>query len=225
MMYMWSLIQVYSRSSLERNICSFLWVLVVFSCYGWTEPSCGFSFASTSLWIKVVWQILTLPVSCVNFVCFLHPADSHGFELLLPLCQPALLCTHISCVNLFFPCLILVITLITYTYTYISLTEANSFTLLPYHSALLTATIRICLICQGHSTTEECLAWTCTFKMYVFILYFLYLFLFAGGFAIVFLVRTHQGHRCALKRMYVNNEHDLQVCKLEIQIMVSKTVQ
>ncbi|XP_072290230.1 AP2-associated protein kinase 1 isoform X2 [Eucyclogobius newberryi] len=40
-----------------------------------------------------------------------------------------------------------------------------------------------------------------------------------GGFAIVFLVRTHQGVRCALKRMYVNNEHDLQVCKLEIQIM------
>ncbi|XP_067377665.1 AP2-associated protein kinase 1-like isoform X4 [Channa argus] len=40
-----------------------------------------------------------------------------------------------------------------------------------------------------------------------------------GGFAIVFLVRTHQGQRCALKRMYVNDEHDLQVCKLEIQIM------
>lgn len=43
----------------------------------------------------------------------------------------------------------------------------------------------------------------------------------AGGFAIVFLVRTNQGVRCALKRMYVNNEHDLQVCKCEIQIMVS----
>ncbi|XP_054628464.1 AP2-associated protein kinase 1-like isoform X3 [Dunckerocampus dactyliophorus] len=40
-----------------------------------------------------------------------------------------------------------------------------------------------------------------------------------GGFAIVFLVRTNQGQRCALKRMYVNNEHDLQICKLEIQIM------
>ncbi|XP_029112409.1 AP2-associated protein kinase 1-like isoform X7 [Scleropages formosus] len=40
-----------------------------------------------------------------------------------------------------------------------------------------------------------------------------------GGFAIVFLVRTHQGVRCALKRMYVNNEHDLQVCQREIQIM------
>ncbi|XP_023658104.2 AP2-associated protein kinase 1-like isoform X1 [Paramormyrops kingsleyae] len=40
-----------------------------------------------------------------------------------------------------------------------------------------------------------------------------------GGFAIVFLVHTHQGLRCALKRMYVNNEHDLQVCQREIQIM------
>ncbi|KAM9455671.1 AP2-associated protein kinase 1 isoform 2-T2 [Clarias gariepinus] len=40
-----------------------------------------------------------------------------------------------------------------------------------------------------------------------------------GGFAIVFLVRTSQGVRCALKRMYVNNEHDLQVCRREIQIM------
>lgn len=48
---------------------------------------------------------------------------------------------------------------------------------------------------------------------------------FLGGFAIVFLVRTHQGVRCALKRMYVNDEHDLQVCQLEIQIMVSPTVQ
>ncbi len=49
--------------------------------------------------------------------------------------------------------------------------------------------------------------------------------LIAGGFAIVFLVRTHQGVRCALKRMYVNNEHDLQICKLEIQIMVSETAE
>ncbi|XP_063788139.1 AP2-associated protein kinase 1 isoform X2 [Pseudophryne corroboree] len=40
-----------------------------------------------------------------------------------------------------------------------------------------------------------------------------------GGFALVFLVRTSNGMRCALKRMYVNNEHDLQVCKREIQIM------
>lgn len=43
----------------------------------------------------------------------------------------------------------------------------------------------------------------------------------AGGFAIVFLVRTNNGMKCALKRMYVNNEYDLQVCKREIQIMVS----
>lgn len=41
-----------------------------------------------------------------------------------------------------------------------------------------------------------------------------------GGFAIVFLVRTSNGVKCALKRMFVNNEHDLQVCKREIQIMV-----
>uniref|UniRef100_A0A8D0GUT5 non-specific serine/threonine protein kinase n=1 Tax=Sphenodon punctatus TaxID=8508 RepID=A0A8D0GUT5_SPHPU len=40
-----------------------------------------------------------------------------------------------------------------------------------------------------------------------------------GGFAIVFLVRTSNGMKCALKRMYVNNEHDLQICKREIQIM------
>ncbi|XP_036291502.1 AP2-associated protein kinase 1 isoform X29 [Pipistrellus kuhlii] len=40
-----------------------------------------------------------------------------------------------------------------------------------------------------------------------------------GGFAIVFLVRTSNGMKCALKRMFVNNEYDLQVCKREIQIM------
>ncbi|XP_048472134.1 AP2-associated protein kinase 1-like [Rhincodon typus] len=40
-----------------------------------------------------------------------------------------------------------------------------------------------------------------------------------GGFAIVFLVKTHSGVRCALKRMYVNSEHDLQVCKQEIAVM------
>ncbi|XP_043273211.1 AP2-associated protein kinase 1 isoform X2 [Venturia canescens] len=38
-----------------------------------------------------------------------------------------------------------------------------------------------------------------------------------GGFAIVFLVKSSVG-RYALKRMYVNNEHDLNVCKREIQI-------
>ncbi|CAH7163459.1 Aak1 [Phodopus roborovskii] len=43
--------------------------------------------------------------------------------------------------------------------------------------------------------------------------------LLTGGFALVFLVRTSNGVKCALKRMFVNNEHDLQVCKREIQIM------
>lgn len=46
------------------------------------------------------------------------------------------------------------------------------------------------------------------------------MFSFAGGFAIVFLVKASSG-RYALKRMYVNNEHDLNVCKREIQIAVS----
>lgn len=36
----------------------------------------------------------------------------------------------------------------------------------------------------------------------------------------MFLVRTHGGVRCALKRMYVNNVPDLNVCKREITIMV-----
>ncbi|XP_069741778.1 AP2-associated protein kinase 1-like isoform X2 [Narcine bancroftii] len=40
-----------------------------------------------------------------------------------------------------------------------------------------------------------------------------------GGFAVVFLAKTPSGVRCALKRMYVNSEHDLQVCKQEIAIM------
>ncbi|XP_046465129.1 AP2-associated protein kinase 1 isoform X2 [Neodiprion pinetum] len=38
-----------------------------------------------------------------------------------------------------------------------------------------------------------------------------------GGFAVVFLVKA-SGGRYALKRMYVNDEHDLNVCKREIQI-------
>ncbi|KAI0219929.1 AP2-associated protein kinase 1 [Lamellibrachia satsuma] len=43
-----------------------------------------------------------------------------------------------------------------------------------------------------------------------------------GGFALVFLVKcTNTGKRYALKRMFVNNEHDLNVCKREIQIAVS----
>lgn len=37
----------------------------------------------------------------------------------------------------------------------------------------------------------------------------------------VFLARTHSGVRCALKRMYVNNLHDLNIFKREITIMVS----
>lgn len=37
----------------------------------------------------------------------------------------------------------------------------------------------------------------------------------------VFLARTHSGVRCALKRMYVNNIHDLNIFKREITIMVS----
>ncbi|XP_062991359.1 BMP-2-inducible protein kinase isoform X2 [Elgaria multicarinata webbii] len=40
-----------------------------------------------------------------------------------------------------------------------------------------------------------------------------------GGFSTVLLVRTHGGIRCALKRMYVNNVPDLNICKREITIM------
>ncbi|KAM7155833.1 BMP-2-inducible protein kinase isoform 2-T2 [Molossus nigricans] len=40
-----------------------------------------------------------------------------------------------------------------------------------------------------------------------------------GGFSTVFLVRTHGGIRHALKRMYVNNSPDLNICKREIKIM------
>ncbi|XP_016146234.1 BMP-2-inducible protein kinase-like [Sinocyclocheilus grahami] len=36
-----------------------------------------------------------------------------------------------------------------------------------------------------------------------------------GGFSMVFLARTHSGVRCALKRMYVNNVHDLNIFKRE----------
>ncbi|XP_043213171.1 AP2-associated protein kinase 1-like, partial [Amphibalanus amphitrite] len=42
-----------------------------------------------------------------------------------------------------------------------------------------------------------------------------------GGFAIVFLVRASGGQKLALKRMYVNNESDLQACRREIQITSS----
>lgn len=37
----------------------------------------------------------------------------------------------------------------------------------------------------------------------------------------VFLAKGQGGARYALKRMYVNNEHDLNVAKREIQIAVS----
>ncbi|KAK6645052.1 hypothetical protein RUM43_001328 [Polyplax serrata] len=39
-----------------------------------------------------------------------------------------------------------------------------------------------------------------------------------GGFAMVFLAKGSGGVRYALKRMYVNNEHDLNIAKREIQI-------
>jgi len=42
-----------------------------------------------------------------------------------------------------------------------------------------------------------------------------------GGFSLVFLVRVPSGKRHALKRISVNNMHDLQICKQEIDIMVS----
>jgi AP2-associated kinase len=42
-----------------------------------------------------------------------------------------------------------------------------------------------------------------------------------GGFAIVYLVKGNNGTRYALKRMYVNNEQDLNVAKREIQIASS----
>ncbi len=43
-----------------------------------------------------------------------------------------------------------------------------------------------------------------------------------GGFAIVFLVKSNSGTRLALKRMCVNNDKDLAVCKREINIVVSR---
>ncbi|KAL5018506.1 hypothetical protein ScPMuIL_004228 [Solemya velum] len=39
-----------------------------------------------------------------------------------------------------------------------------------------------------------------------------------GGFAIVFLVKAQNGNRYALKRMFVNNEQALNICKREIHI-------
>ncbi|XP_053686988.1 serine/threonine-protein kinase sel-5 isoform X2 [Sabethes cyaneus] len=39
-----------------------------------------------------------------------------------------------------------------------------------------------------------------------------------GGFAVVFMVKGQKGEKYALKRLYVNNEHDLGVCSREIKI-------
>jgi len=40
-----------------------------------------------------------------------------------------------------------------------------------------------------------------------------------GGFALVFLTKSHQnGIKYALKRLFVNSEHDLNICKTEINI-------
>jgi len=59
--------------------------------------------------------------------------------------------------------------------------------------------------------------WLCAQIFIVFLICY-----FVGGFAVVFLVKANNsGVRYALKRMYVNNEHDLNVSKREIQIVVS----
>lgn len=62
--------------------------------------------------------------------------------------------------------------------------------------------------------------------LYFLLIYFFALslefFFFTGGFAIVFLVKGTNGKKYALKRMYVNNDHDLNICKREIQIAVSE---
>lgn len=43
-----------------------------------------------------------------------------------------------------------------------------------------------------------------------------------GGFALVFLVNSlSNGRQYALKRLLVNNDHDLSVCRQEIEITVS----
>lgn len=42
-----------------------------------------------------------------------------------------------------------------------------------------------------------------------------------GGFALVFLVKTSNGQSYALKRMFVNNEQDLNACRREIQLCSS----
>lgn len=42
----------------------------------------------------------------------------------------------------------------------------------------------------------------------------------SGGFAVVFLVKSAK-EKYALKRLFVNNEYDLNIAKREIQIAVS----
>ena len=45
--------------------------------------------------------------------------------------------------------------------------------------------------------------------------------LYTGGFALVFQVLDQRGKRYALKRLAVNNQGDLKLCKQEIAVMVS----
>ena len=47
------------------------------------------------------------------------------------------------------------------------------------------------------------------------------MFLFAGGFAVVYKARSNQEGLYALKRMAVNNPEDLHLAKQEIAITVS----
>lgn len=63
------------------------------------------------------------------------------------------------------------------------------------------------------------------YDVIVFVLFFLFILLSIkkiGGFAVVFLTKPNSGNvRYALKRMYVNNQQDLNAAKREIQIAVS----
>lgn len=68
------------------------------------------------------------------------------------------------------------------------------------------------ILAEGKYTTTDCLFYCGQIFVH---------FLTLGGFAIVYLVRANNGTRYALKRMYVNNEQDLNVAKREIQIAVS----
>jgi len=74
---------------------------------------------------------------------------------------------------------------------------------------------------QHTVTVEDIIAEGLHFVCYTFFLIFSKFFLFttAGGFAIVFLVKSSNGSKYALKRMHVNNDHDLAACRREIQIV------